>query len=309
MRIVTVIFIVLLLSGCVFVRIPLVPGVQPLQERVVEGTGRAKIAVVEISGMLTMGRGMGRFSREPPLIPRLREELQTAMADRDVVGLVVRIDSPGGSVTASDILYYELQRFRQKKCAPVVVSIGDRGLSGGYYAALAAHEIQAHPTSVLGGVGVIAFRLEVQELLERWGIRVEPVQSGEMKDFWSPLRPSRPEEMAIMQEIIDRMRERFLGLVGESRRLTPEALAAVGSGRIFDAGQALEMGLIDRIGYLDDAVARVREMAGVTEARVILYHRPGTYAGSLYAGGWPLPLEAAAAEVLAEELLFPGLRY
>jgi len=310
MRILIGILLVVSLAGCAFVKVNVASEPGELEEHVIEGKGRAKIAVVDISGIISLTPfGLSRFGKEPPLVPRFKEELQQVMEDDDVVGVVVRIDSPGGSVTASDILYHELRQLREKKKVPVVACILDKGFSGGFYAALAADEIMAHPTSVLGGVGVITFKFTVSELLAKWGVEISTVQSGPLKDFWSPLRESRPEETALMQAITDRLQQRFLQLLGESRHLTPEAEATVATGRIFDAGQSVEIGLVDRIGYLEDAVARVRELAGVEEARVILYRREGAFAGNIYAAGPSLPAEFGAVEVGMAELLSPSFRY
>jgi protease-4 len=310
MRVWLVVLTALVLGGCAVVRVNVAPEIGALEEQVVEGRGRAKIAVVDISGIITLAPlGLDRFSREPALVPRLREEVQRVLEDEAVVGVVARIDSPGGSVTASDILYHELRTLRERRKIPVVACILDRGLSGGYYAALAADEIVAHPTSVVGGVGVIAFKLTVAGLLEKWGVGLSTVKSGELKDFWSPLRAERPEERQIIQGITDRLHGRFLELLAQSRHLSAETQAVVATGRIFDAGEALELGLVDRLGYLDDAVARVRERAGVAEARVILYRRPSASAGSLYAGGAAPTLELTTAGQAAAELLAPAFRY
>jgi protease IV len=299
----------LLLGGCVFVRVPLVPQMRAVEEQVVGGEGRAKIAVIDLSGVLSLEeRGMTRLSREPGLLPRFREELDAAQADGAVVGVVLRINSPGGSVTASDMLYREIQTFRQRKEVPVVVCVLDKGLSGGYYAALAADEIYAQPTAVVGGVGVIALRVSLAELLQKWGIGVETVQSGELKDFWSPLRDSRPEELAIMGQITTDLQRRFLDLLRAHRRLSPAALEQVASGRIYLAAEAEGLGLIDRVGYLDDAVARVRQLAQVDEARTIIYRRPGAYAENIHALS-PLSPEWQALERGMNELLSPTFRY
>jgi len=301
---------IFILAGCAFVKVNVAGEPGKIKEHVVEGKGRAKIAVLDISGIINLTPfGFDRFSKDPPMIPRLKQELKHVSEDDRVVGVVVRIDSPGGSVTASDILYHELRQLREKKKIPVVACIMDKGFSGGYYAALAADEIMAHPTSVLGGVGVISFKFTIEELLDKWGVEIDTVQSGPLKDFWSPLRQSRPEETALMQAITDRLHGRFLQLLAESRRLTPEAQQKVASGRIFDAGEALELGLLDGIGYLDDAVSRVRELAGVEEARVILYRRGGAFAGNIYAAGSSLPIAAGALERGVAEMLSPGFRY
>lgn len=299
-----------LLAGCAFVKVNVTDEPGKLKEQVVAGKGQAKIAVVDISGVISLTPfGLDRFSKGPPLVPRFKEELERIIEDDKVVGVVVRIDSPGGSVTASDILYHELRQLREKKKIPIVACIMDKGFSGGYYAALAADEIMAHPTSVLGGVGVISFKFTVEELLDKWGIKISTVQSGPLKDFWSPLRQSRPEETAFMQAITDRLHERFLQLLTESRQLSPAAQQDVATGRIFAAEEALEIGLLDRIGYLDDAVARIRELAGVQNARVILYRREGVFAGNIYAAGSPLPVETVVLERGLAEMLSPAFRY
>lgn len=306
-RVLVVLVLTVVLTGCAFVRVNVAPEQAPVEEQVVAGEGRAKVAVVDLSGVISLGHfGLDRFSKRPPLISRLKEELAAALADDAVVALVVRVNSPGGSVTASDILYHELEQFRQ--CKKVVACIMDRGFSGGYYAALAADRIYAHPTSVLGGVGVISFKVTLDELMRKWGVGIDAVQSGPLKDFWSPLRPSRPEEDALMQTVVDRLQERFLGLVRARRALSPQALEAVATGRIFIAEEGLEMGLVDRLGYLEDAIAGARELAGVGEARVIIYRRPGTFAESIYAGV-PFSAEFSALERAASDLLSPSFRY
>ncbi len=308
--VVVVLVLATFLSGCAIIKIPLNPPVPKLEERVVEGEGRAKIAMVDISGLLSLDRfGLDRFSKEPPQVARFKEELDLAAGDDRVVALLVRIDSPGGSVTASDILYHELERFQRQKKVPVVACVMDKALSGGYYVALAAQEIVAHPTAVVGGVGVISYRLDVSGLLEKLGVRSATVQSGPLKDFWSPLRESRPAEVAIMQEIVHDLNRRFLQLVKENRPVTSQTMQLVASARIFDAGQALELKLVDRLGYLEDAIARARELAGVEEARVVIYRRPGAYGESIYAADAPLLREWSALEQTANELLMPSLRY
>lgn len=304
-----IVLIVFLLGGCVFVRVPLVSPVRAVEEEVVGGEGRAKVAVIDLSGVLSLEEGgMARLGREPGVLPRLREELDAAQADGAVVGVVLRIDSPGGSVTASDMIYQEIRAFRQRKKVPVVVSVLDKGLSGGYYAALAADEVYAQPTAVVGGVGVIALRVSLAELLDKWGIAVETVQSGELKDFWSPLRDSRPEEMAIMGQITDALQQRFLGLLRQHRQLSPAGLEQVASGRLFLAADAERLGLIDGVGYLDDALARVKKLAQVDEARTIIYRRPGAYAENIHALS-PLSRELQALERGMNELLSPTFRY
>lgn len=299
-----------LLCACAFVQVPLTPPRQQIREQVVGGSGKAKVAMVDISGVISAGGfGLERFRRDPPLLPRLREELDKAQEDGEVAALVVRIDSGGGSVTASDILFHELDRFRREKKVPVVACVMDKALSGGYYAALAADRIVAHPTSIVGGVGVISYRVNLAPMLEKWGVETEVVKSAPLKDFWSPLRGGTPEEIAVMQSITDAMRERFLGLVRERRRPSPAALEEIATARIFGAAEGEKLGLVDRLGYLEDALAWARELAGVTEARTVIYRAPGDFAGNIFASGLPLLREMSIVEQTAGELLVPSFRY
>jgi len=310
MRYILTALLISALSGCAFIKVNVGSEPEGVEERVVSGKGRAKIVVVDISGIISMEHfGLERFGKEPPMIPQLQAQLNAASADGDVAGLVVRIDSPGGSVTASDILYHEVKTFGEEKGVPVVACIMDKGLSGGYYAALGADEIVAHPTSIVGGVGVITFKLDISEMLDTWGVRIGAIQSGPKKDFWSPLRSGTPEENAVMQGIVDSLNQRFLQVVRENRPLSPAALQTVAEGGVFDAVAALDLGLIDGVGYLEDAIARTRELAGVSEARVILYRRPGALAESIYAGSAPLLRTLSTVELGFAELLSPSFRY
>ena len=310
MRYVMMALLICALSGCAFVKVNVGSELKEIEERVVSGKGRAKIVVVDISGIISIDHlGLERFGKEPPMIPRLQEQLNAARDDDDVVGLVVRIDSPGGSVTASDILYHEVKTFGKEKGVPVVACIMDKGLSGGYYVALGADEIMAHPTSIVGGVGVISFRLDISEMLDTWGVKVGAIQSGPKKDFWSPLRSGSPEENAVMQGIVDRLNQRFLQIIRENRSLSPGSLEKVAEGGVFDTAEALDLGLADGIGYLEDAIERTMELAGVSEARVILYRRPGALAESIYAGSAPLLRALSNGERGVAELLTPSFRY
>ena len=312
MKFLPAVVLFLLLSGCIYapVNVDLIPPMQEIEEHVVGGKGNAKVVVVDVSGVLNLRPvGPGRFSREPPLIPRLREELEKAAGDPKVVALVVRIDSPGGSVTASDILYHEIDTFRREKKVPVIVCVMDKALSGGYYAAMAADGILAHPTSVVGGVGVISWHVNIGPLLQKWGMEAEVVKAGELKDFWSPLRRPEEGEAQIMQELIDSLRARFVNLVQERRQLSSEAMRRVGTARVFGAGEALDLGMIDRLGYLEDAVKWSMELADVSEALTVIYRRPGSYARNIYAAIPPMMPEMAILEDAASELLAPTFRY
>jgi protease-4 len=273
---------------------------RPLGEVVVSGSGRAKILLVDLSGVISSEERSTPFGiggREST-VSRVQSELDLAAEDDDVRAIVVRINSPGGTVTASDIIYSRLMRFKAEHKVPVLVQMLDVAASGGYYSALAGDEIIASPTTVTGSIGVIFTNISVAGLMDKLGVRDQTVASGAMKDIGSPLRTMTPAERAVLEALIGDMQARFVGLVRERRpNLTPEMSATMTDGRVFSADQALQGGLVDGIGYLDDTIDRAKQRAGVSEARVIRYRRPDEFSDNIYARA------AAPAQVTQVSLL------
>jgi protease-4 len=279
---------VLLLGGCSVVSVDFTPPVRPLREETVEGRGNAKILLMDVSGFLTdegppRGLSLGASPPRVPFLVRLREELVKAEGDRDVRALVVRINSPGGTVTASDIVFRELTLFRQTRKIPLVAMMMDVAASGGYYVALAADTIVAHPTTVTGSIGTIMVSLNAEGLMQKIGVATATIKSGERKDMGSPFRTLTPEERAIFQGVIDDLHRQFVAKLVERRRLAPDKAASIADGRIYSAEQALALGLIDRVGYVPDALDLARRAIGVDEARVVVYRRPREYRATYYA--------------------------
>jgi protease-4 len=230
----------------------------------------------------------------------VREELQKAEKDDRVRALIVRINSPGGTITASDVVYHELLAFKERRKVPVIAVIMDVGASGGYYAALAADTIVANPTTVTGSIGVVMVTLNAQGLLEKIGVAPLTIKSGPMKDAGSPFRALTEPERAVFQSIIDEMYGRFVGLIVKARKLPEDRVRAAADGRVYTAEQALRLGLVDRIGYLEDAVALAKERVGLSEARVVMYHRPKEYRANIYsATPVPSPAESTLAQLAA----------
>jgi len=197
--------------------------------------------------------------------------------------LIIRINSPGGTATASDIIYREINRFKEEKRIPVIACIMELAASGGYYVAVSADTIIAHPTSVTGSIGVIALKLNIKGLMEKIGIENETLTAGDKKDFLSPLRPMTKEEREIIQNMLNDLHERFMNIVAKGRRdLNMEQVRVLADGRIFIAEKALEKKLVDEIGYLDDAIELVKKRAGIDEAKVIVYNRPYSYKNNIY---------------------------
>jgi protease-4 len=217
------------------------------------------------------------------MLVRLREELKKAADDPKVRALVVRINSPGGTVTASDIMFREIDAFKRRRGIPVVASMMDVAASGGYYVALAADTIVAHPTTVTGSIGVIMISLNAEGLMQKVGLAAAAIKSGERKDMGSPFRQLTPEERAIFQSVIDDLHRQFVARLVERRKIAAATAATLADGRIYTAEQALGHQLIDRIGYVPDALEVARRAAGVDEARVVVYKRPREYRATYYA--------------------------
>ncbi|MEP9411834.1 MAG: signal peptide peptidase SppA [Candidatus Brocadia sp.] len=279
------IFCLHLSSGCSFITISLVPSIEPLRETTVSGSGKDKILIIDISGIISEERkhGLAGLSDEPDMVARIKEELKTAARDKHIKVVILRINSPGGTVTASDVIYHEIEQFKKKTDIKVIACIMDLGASGGYYVAVSADKIIAHPTTVTGSIGVIMLNLSVEGLLQKIGVKDTSVKTGEYKDMGSPLKAMTDEERKIFQGIMDTMYERFLTVIAENRKkLTLENLRTLADGRIYTAQQALEYGLIDQIGYLDEAILLAKEVTGLEKARVVIYHRPGTYKNNIY---------------------------
>jgi protease-4 len=281
----------LLLQGCSsLLNIELVPRIRPLREETVEGKGKAKILLMDVSGVLSDESVSIALTTPPPKVPivaRVREELKKAEDDDEIKALVVRINSPGGTITASDLIYREIVAFKTRKKVPVVAVMMDVGASGGYYAALAADTIIALPTTVTGSIGVIMLTLNAQGLMEKIGVAPLAIKSADKKDAGSPFRPLTPEERAIFQSVIDQMYGRFVGLIVEHRKIPEERVRAFADGRIYTAEQAKALGLVDSIGYMDDVVAAARKAAGLEEAKIIMYHRPREYRSNFYSATPP----------------------
>ncbi len=311
MRVVRFLALAVLLPACSVISIDFTPRIQPLREQTVEGSGSAKVLLLDLSGVIseeplfTLGGQAPRVS----LLARVREELKKAEDDDRIHALVVRINSPGGTATASDILYRELSAFKARRKIPVIAAIMDVGASGGYYVALAADTIVAHPTTVTGSIGVVMLTLNAEGLLQKVGVAPLAIKSGAKKDMGSPFRGLSDEERQIFQGVIDDLYERFVSLIVKERRIPEDKVRAFADGRIYTAQQAKVLGLVDRVGYLEEAVEVAKQAARLPEARVVMYHRPREYRSNIYSGT-PIPERFDASLLQLSSLLIgPGPRF
>jgi protease-4 len=266
----------------------------PLVEMPVAGCGRCgpKVALVDVDGLLLNQNLTGPYSTGENPVDLFREKLDRAAADPAVCAVVVRLNSPGGSVTATDVLWRELMAFRARTGRPVVACLLDFGCGGAYYLATAADHIIAHPTSITGGIGVVLNLYNLEDALGTFNIKTQFIKSGRNIDLGSQVTELSPQAQRLLQEMADELRDRFRDVVRQRRPRTG-ADASTFDGRVFTARQALARGLIDGIGYLEDALATARELAGQPQAGAVLYHRPNDPARTPYAITPNVPLQSA----------------
>jgi protease-4 len=247
-------------------------------------TAAAKVAIVTLSGPIMGGEGF------------IRAQIDQVADDEAVKAIVLRVDSPGGTVSGSDEIHHRLADLAGKRKLPVVVSMGGIAASGGYYAAMAnggrEDVIFAEPATLTGSIGVIIPHFDLSQAIKRFDIRDDSIASGPLKEMLSPTK-ERPPEMAererkLLQALVDDMFVRFKEIVRAGRpKLDAEAVDKVATGQIFTATQAKEAGLVDRIGFLEDAVARAVELAGLTAetARAVKYTKPKGLLDEIVGGG------------------------
>ncbi len=285
---------------------------EPLDETVVLGDSGPKLALLELEGVLAEDGRSGPFGFDRPgLLSQTREMLDRAAEDDDVAALLLRINSPGGTVSASEALHHEIARWRDKTGRPVVAFLQGTAASGGYYVAMTADTLIAQPGTVTGSIGVVMVNLNVAGLLDKVGVLDQTFKSGPFKDTGSPFRAMRPEERALLQAVVDDLQARFREVVLAGRpEFTLEKLDALADGRIFTARQAEEVGLIDRIGYLEDAIEALEDRLGVEESRLVVYHRPSEYRNNAFSRpSTPAPLVDVDVLNLGASPLPPGFYY
>lgn len=269
-------FALLLAAGC-SVNIDVL-GKPDIREVVlIRNPAKEKVLVIDVAGTIGALGQNNPFSREGDVVSQVYERLQKAAEDHLVRGVILKLDTPGGDVTSSDILYREILKFKKRTGVPVVGLMMGMAASGGYYVASACDAIVAHASTITGSIGVIAIFPNVAGLISKVGVDVRVIKSGALKDAGSPFRGMSPEEQRVFEGIIDEMYEDFLKVVYERRKgaLSMEELRRLADGRVYTGLQALRLKLIDEVGYFDDALARTLSLAKLGAARVVAYsHYP-----------------------------------
>ena len=215
-----------------------------------------RIAVVDIKGVITSSRDVV-------------EQIDNFKEDKGVKAIILRINSPGGGVGPSQEIYREVLRAKEKK--KIIASMESVAASGGYYVACASDLIVANPGTITGSIGVVMEFSNVEDLLKKIGLRSYVIKSGKHKDIGSPLREMSPEERSILQSVIDSVHSQFVRAVAEGRNMEEEKVRQIADGRIFSGEQAKELGLVDRLGSLQDTIEIAAEMIGIEGKPVVIY--------------------------------------
>ena len=277
-------------TGCINVSGAFGPG--EIREVIYEpggSFGSSKIAIVDVSGVISGGGESDGFFDNDSTVVALSKKLRRAGEDPRVKAVILRIDSPGGGVNASDTMHREVVRFREEYDVPVYASMQTLAASGGYYVAMGCDHVYAHPTTVTGSIGVISVFPGASGLMDKIGFRMNALTTGKFKDSGAFYRDFTAEDRAYYQAIIDNMYDRFLHVVETNRtNLTPEQVRELADGRVYTADQALEAGLIVGIKYLDELVDVVAKDQKLRNPRVVILKRSSApTTDSLYARSAP----------------------
>ena len=281
-----IVSLIILISGCAPHFHLDFMGKERLEEVVlIKSPAKEKVLILDVSGIISSTVNPGLFARESDILSKVYYRLEKAAEDKRVKAVILRLDTPGGEATASDILYNEILKFKQKNKIPVVGLMMGVAASGGYYIASACDYVIAHPSTVTGSIGVISIFPNLEELFLKIGIKMNVIKSGEMKDSGSAFRDMTEEEKKIFQAVIDEFYQRFLEVVHLRRKdnLSLEEIRKLADGRIYTARQALELKLIDEVGYFDSALQKSLSLASLKDANVIAYTYYPTRKTNIYA--------------------------
>ena len=240
-------------------------------ERPVEGRGGDKVAVIEIQGeIVSSAEGIPASFASVTAAEELTSQLRQARRDDSVRAVVLRLNTPGGSVVASDEVLAELRDVRRSG-KPIVAYLGEMAASGGYFIATGADRIVANASSLTGSIGAIMVLFNLEEAAGKLGVQPVVIKAGRYKDIGSPFRDMGREERGILQELIDAARRRFVEVVAQGRGLSLPRVQRIADGRIVSGDQAKRLRLVDSLGVFDDAVRLSQRLAGLEDARVVEY--------------------------------------
>lgn len=293
--------VILLLAVVVFVSLAAVAFLVPaIKERQLAGE-KNKVAVIYVEGVIMGGRGQGSLLAEAGGTDALIRQLHQARDDASVKAIVLRINSPGGSAPAAQEVGSEIRKLRAGGKI-VVASMGDVAASGGYWLAAVTDKIYANPATLTGSIGVYIPYSNWQELYNKIGIKPEKIKSGPHKDILSPDRPMTTEERTIIQAMVDELYGQFVTVVAEGRKLEPARVRQLADGRIYTGSQAKELGLVDELGTLYDAIDGAAALAGIPGKPILVEYGKSTPWSLLFGSGSSINLEQLFFRQVRQEL-------
>lgn len=237
------------------------------------GQSRRRIAIVDIEGQIVAGEnGSSIFGNVVAGSETIMSQIRKAAADRSIKGLILQINSPGGSSPASEAIYREVLRFREQTGKPVLAVMGDVAASGGFYIAVGADEIYANPATITGSIGVIMQFANYEDLYQKYGVEMTTIKSGKYKDIGDSARDLTREEHEMLQLIVNQIYQRFVRAVMSGRKLSEERVLELAQGQIYTGIQAKKLGLIDYLGNFYDAVNYFSNKINVKGKPLLVYY-------------------------------------
>ena len=269
------------------------------------GYGDTKVVTIPVTGMIMLQSDTSGLFQSETSAQRALRSIKRATYDKNVRAIILQINSGGGGITASDIIYKALLDFKASSPERIVLSVfGDVSASGAYYIALASDYIIAHPTTITGSIGVLIQAMNIRELSDKIGIKDITIKSGKNKDMLNPMGEINVEQQLMVQKLVDHMHSRFVKLVSEGRDLPLLVVKELADGRIYSADEALELKLIDQIGYWGDAVLKTEQLLDVRSIKIYRYEQDFTFSSLFKAmQGWN-PIQSMVQEATQPKLLY-----
>lgn len=273
---------------------------EPFTEEVIEeGNASKKIAVLEVNGAIQDTGDVTSFFQSPGYNhSAFMKNLEHVKEDKDVKGIILKVNSPGGGVVESAEIHDKLVEISEETKKPIYISMGSMAASGGYYISAPADKIYASPETLTGSLGVIMQGVNYAGLAEKYGVEFVTIKSGEFKDIMSPSREMTEEEKNILQTMINNSYEGFVDVIASGRGLSEDKVRTIADGRIYDGRQAKEIGLIDDFGYFEDVTEAMKKNEKLAGAQVVSYSENFGF-GSLFS--------MAASKMVGKDLEMTGL--
>ena len=280
------------------------------EEDYISGSGSNKIAVLPVSGTISEDESSNPISTQTSSTPGvLLSQLEQASRDNKVKAVILEVDSPGGSVVASDEMHGDILDFKHKTGKPVIVSMQDTAASGAYYISTAADKIVANRSTFTGSIGVIMELLNFSKAANKYGVTQVDITSGKFKDMGSPWKKISPQDRKVFQNLVNNSYDQFVSVVSKGRSMPQSKVRKIADGRVYSGLQAKKLGLVDQLGNLDTAVSDARSMAKIKKATVVRYTQPPGLLSSLTARLAPQPPEAVQVMQAAGLDPTPRLEY